>query len=141
MDLVIREMNAQDLSRGFLEALASLAEVNLTAEQALAVFRTRLRLGVRTFVAELDGRVVGTASLLLEPKFIHAGGRVAHVEDVSVQRELQRQGIGTALLEHLIGEARRQGCYKVILNCQPPLAAFYTRLGFREHDRGLRLDL
>ena len=46
------------------------------------------------FVAILDGKVVGSTTLLIEPKFIHNGGLVGHIEDVVVNKEFQGQKIG-----------------------------------------------
>jgi glucosamine-phosphate N-acetyltransferase len=141
MNIQIRELTAHDLSEGFLESLAMLSEVRLTPEQALEVLRQRQRAGVRTFVAGVQGRVVGTASLLLEQKFIHGGGWVGHIEDVAVLGEYQGRGIGSALVRHAVEASRQRGCYKVILDCFEHLVDFYGRLGFRPHNRGLRLDL
>src|SRR5262245_44995131 len=141
MNLVIRELSAPDLKDDFLESLGSLAEVGLTVADALAVFRNRLRMGVRTFVAVGDDRVVGTLTLLLEQKFIHGGGWTGHIEDVAVHRDFQGKGIGSALVRHAIEESQRAGCYKVILNCNDQNIAFYSKLGFRKYDAGMRIDL
>jgi glucosamine-phosphate N-acetyltransferase len=138
--LQIREMTVADLSRGFLESLASLSDVGLRPVEAVEFFHERLRAGVRTYVACEGEEVIGTASLLLERKYLHRGGLVGHIEDVAVRRDLQRQGVGTALMRHAVGEARRLGCYKVILNCFEDRVGFYARLGFHEHDCGLRFD-
>jgi glucosamine-phosphate N-acetyltransferase len=140
-DLVIRELNAADMENGFLETLAVLSPVNLTPEQARPLVEERCRAGVQTFVALAGERVVGTASLVAERKFIHAGGRVGHVEDVAVHHDFQRRGVGTRLVVHAVKLAQAMGCYKVILDCFGPIAPFYARLGFREFNRGLRLDL
>lgn len=141
MEIHIEELCAADLKKGFLDTLASLAEVSLTHEEALMVFQSRLRHGQRTYVAKIGDRVVGTATLLIERKFIHHGGQVGHIEDVAVHRDYQRRGIGTALVRALTDEARKAGCYKVILNCFDHVAPFYYRLGYRQHDLGLRIDL
>jgi glucosamine-phosphate N-acetyltransferase len=140
VELTIGEMTGRDLSGGFLETLASLAPVDLTPAQAGEVFRNRLRAGIHTYVARVGARAVGTASLLLEQKFIHGGGWAGYIEDVAVHADYQQQGIGTALVRHATEEARRRGCYKVILCCFEPLVPFYTRLGYRPHTRGLRID-
>jgi glucosamine-phosphate N-acetyltransferase len=140
-DLTIRDLDVADLENGFLETLAFLSEVNLTPQEARPLLEDRCRAGVQTFVAVRGGRVVGTASLVAERKFIHAGGRVGHVEDVAVHRDFQRRGIGTKLVVHAVKRAQALGCYKVILDCFGPVAPFYSRLGFREFNRGLRLDL
>lgn len=141
MSIEIREANATDLEQGLLETLDCLADVRLTLDEAREVFRSRLRTGTRTFVAMSAGRVIGTASLMIERKFIHGGGTVGHIEDVAVHRAFQKRGIASALVEHVIGEARRVGCYKVVLGCYGELAPFYERLGFHRHDLGMRIDL
>jgi glucosamine-phosphate N-acetyltransferase len=107
----------------------------------MEVFRERLRRGIRGYVACLDGRVVGSASLLVEEKFIHGGGLSSHIEDVAVHRDFQKQGIGAELVRFLVEEARRLGCYKVILNCREENVPFYEKTGFRRHDVGMRIDL
>ena len=140
MELHITELTAPDLSLGFLEALASLTEVGLSPQEAGPIFRQRLKAGIRTYVARRDGRVIGTASLLVERKFIHRGGLVGHVEDVAVHQGYQRQGIGTALVAHATQEAKKLGCYKVILNCFEHLVPFYSRIGYHRQDVGLRYD-
>ncbi|OAI48522.1 hypothetical protein AYO44_18750 [Planctomycetaceae bacterium SCGC AG-212-F19] len=140
MDLIIEELCAGDLKKGFLDALASLADAAMTYEEALGVFQARIRAGQRTFVAKIADRVVGTATLLVERKFIHHGGLVGHIEDVAVHKDYQRRGIGTALVKYITEESRKLGCYKVILNCFENVAPFYMRLGYRRHDLGLRID-
>jgi glucosamine-phosphate N-acetyltransferase len=139
-ELTIRELTVADLDNGFLEALSSLSDVGLTPEEAIPFFQERLAAGVRTYVACAGVEVVGTASLLLERKFLHRGGLVAHIEDVAVRRDLQRHGVGTQLIRHVTEEACRLGCYKVILNCFDDRVGFYTRLGYRLHDCGMRRD-
>jgi glucosamine-phosphate N-acetyltransferase len=141
VNVFIDDLNALDLDNGFLETLNRLAEVRLSPEKAKQILRNRLKAGLRTYVARLDGRVVGTATLLVEDKFIHSGGRVGHVEDVAVQQGYEKHGIGAALVRHATEEARRLGCYKVILNCYDRLVPFYERLGYHRHDVGMRCDL
>lgn len=136
----VRELTVADLDCGFLESLSSLTEVDLSPEEALPLFHERLTAGILTYVACIGAEVVGTASLLIERKFIHRGALVGHVEDVAVRRDVQRSGIGTALMQHVTAEARRRGCYKVILNCLDDRVGFYTRLGYHCKDNGLRYD-
>lgn len=139
--LTIRLMDATDLRRGFLAALSALKPAELTDEQAVEIFRQRMRSRVRTYVAVIDDRIAGTASLLLEPKFIHQGGVVGHIEDVAVHVAYQHHGVGAALVQYLLDVCRNAGCYKVILDCEEDVAAFYEKLGFRRWELAMRIDL
>ena len=141
MEPVIREIVGPDLARGFLESLSALAEVNLTFEEAAEVLRARMRAGIRTYVACVGERVVGTASLVVEQKFIHKGGKIGHIEDVAVHPDYRHLRVGSVLVRHAIAQARRLRCYKVILSCFERLVPFYEGLGFRKHDLGMRIDL
>ena len=49
--------------------------------------------------------------------------------------------IGAALVRHATEEARKLGCYKIILNCFENRIPFYKGLGFKPHDVGMRNDL
>lgn len=141
MDIRIRMLFGSDLTNGFLEVLSALSEVNLSVNDAGEVLRERLRTGIQTFVALAGDRVVGTASLLMEKKFIHGGSYVGHIEDVAVHRDFQGLGIGKSLIHRIQQEARNAGCYKVILNCKENNVPFYERLGFRRNEIEMRFDL
>src|SRR5262249_58846704 len=81
MPLELRPLEQSDFTRGFLETLANLTEVGLTPEEAIHIWRGRNAAGVRTVVAVEDGQVIGTASLILEHKFIQHGGTDGHYGD------------------------------------------------------------
>lgn len=137
----IRLMDATDLRRGFLQTISALKPVELTDQQAIDVYRERLKSRVRTYVAIIEDRVAGTASVFIEPKFIHSGGVVGHIEDVAVHPEFQKLGIGRLLVEHLLEECRHFDCYKVILDCAEGVIPFYEKLGFHKWERAMRIDL
>src|SRR5580700_3686865 len=100
--MLIRALQPSDFSNGFLETLGNLSPVDLTPEEASEIWDRRSAAGIRTVVAEVDARVVGTASLIVEQKFIHHGGLVGHIEDVAVHPDFGRRGIGKAVVEHLM---------------------------------------
>ena len=141
MQLIIREMTGPDLAHGLLESLTALAEVNLSFEEAAEVFRARMRAGIRTYVACVGDHVVGTVSLVVEQKFIHKGGKVGHIEDVAVHPDCRHLRVGSALVRHATQQARKLGCYKVILSCFERLVPFYEGLGYHKHDVGMRIDI
>ena len=85
-------------------------------------------------------RIVGAATLLVEPKLIHGGGRAGHIEDVAVASGSQGRGIGAALVRACLDEAARRGCYKTILDCTDGVRPFYEKIGFVRHSNEMRYD-
>jgi len=141
MNLVIRTLYGTDINDDFLKTVSALSNTGLTVNQAREVFQSRFGNHIKTYIAILNGKVVGTATLLIERKFIHKGAYAAHIEDVAVHPEHQRLGIGSALVKSLIEEARKNKCYKVILDCFDHVAPFYERMGFRSSSNQMRIDL
>jgi len=88
-----------------------------------------------------DKKIIGTAKLLIEQKFSHAGGKVGHIEDVVTSKEYCNNGVASDLIKTLVDLAIKQGCYKVILNCKDELVPFYNKFGFYHRENCLRLDL
>jgi glucosamine-phosphate N-acetyltransferase len=101
----------------------------------------RANRGIRTLVAIEQERIIGTISVLMEPKFSGGGRICCHIEDVAVHPEHQDGGVGTVLVERAIELAKSAGCYKVILACKPYLEQFYSKFGFTSSDVGMRLNI
>jgi len=75
--------------------------------------------------------LVALGTLLLEPKLLHGGRPVGHVEDVVVHPCLRGDGLGKRMVQHILDVAREAGCYKVILDASPSHHSFYHPLGFQ----------
>lgn len=140
MSMEIRRLEPADFNRGFFETLAALREPGLTADEACQILSNRPG-NIRTFVLVSEGKIVSTATLMVEQKFIHRGGVVGHIEDVATHPAFRGRGFARALIQYLIDAARAEGCYKVILNCDPDKTDFYGSLGFRPGAQCMRLDL
>lgn len=80
-----------------------------------------------------DGRILGCASLCV---FDSPTGRKASVEDVVVSSRARRQGIGRALMDHIIGYALRElAPIDLHLTSRPERVAaneMYKRIGFEK---------
>lgn len=85
-------------------------------------------------VADAQDRVVACATLIIEPKLLHQGRCVGHIEDVVVDLTLRRQGVGRFMICHIIEYARTHDCYKVILDSSEQVAPFYEKCGMKVHD-------
>ena len=135
----VRHLREVDLHNGFLETLDALRPASdLAPERAAEVFRRLDRNpDCVVAVAEVEGRIAGAATLLIEHKFINQGGVAGHIEDVAVAAGQQGRGIGSALIRYLLARAEAAGCYKTTLDCADGVMPFYRRLGFRRRTNGM----
>jgi glucosamine-phosphate N-acetyltransferase len=141
-DPIIRELRKEDLWNGFLTTLDSLRQAsNIDQNKAEEIFeKINSNPDHVIVVAELDGKIVGSTTLLIETKFIHGGGLVGHIEDVVVDKNFQGQKIGEKMMKYLLEFAKNRGCYKTILDCTDDVKPFYEKLGFKHIANELRCD-
>lgn len=139
---IIRKLKKDDLQNGFLTTLDSLRQTSdIETKKAEEIYEKINSMPDYTIaVAELDGKVVGATTLLIEQKFIHNGGLVGHIEDVVVDKNYQGQKIGEKIMKYLLDIAKKQGCYKTILDCTEDVKQFYEKLGFKHVANELRFD-
>jgi|TARA_B110000263_G_scaffold143606_1_gene124612 glucosamine-phosphate N-acetyltransferase len=141
-NIIIREIEESDLEKGFLECLDNLKNASdLEATDAEKILKKILRDPNHIIhVAELDGKIVGSTTLLIEQKFIHKGGFVGHIEDVVVRKGFERKQIGGEIVESLLDVAKKRGCYKTILDCKDDVKEFYEKIGFKHESNGMRFN-
>jgi len=141
-NIIIREIQESDLEKGFLECLDNLKKASdLEEDKAKNILKNILDDSNHIIhVAELDGNIVGSATLLIEQKFIHRGGLVGHIEDVVVKEGFERRQIGRLIIESLLEESRKRGCYKTILDCKDDVKEFYQKIGFNHESNEMRFD-
>jgi len=141
-ELIIRKIIESDLENGFLESLDNLRQTsNLEQSSVRDILKKILENEDHIIhVAELNGKIVGSTTLLIEQKFIHEGGFVGHIEDVVVNKEFEGQGIGMKLVLSLLDVAKERKCYKTILNCEDKLIPFYEKIGFKQKSTEMRFN-
>ena len=76
------------------------------------------------------GRLVATATLQIEPKFIHETAYVGHVMDVAIAEIYREYNIAAPLLKRLKDIARQKKCYKLISDCTSEQVPLFRELGF-----------
>jgi glucosamine-phosphate N-acetyltransferase len=132
--LLMRRLHVGDNRKGFFELLSQLTEA--PSRSSAEYRRTYRRIGHRgehcILVIEDTSkqRLVATASLLFEQKFIRGCGVVAHIEDVVVDVQYRGLRLGKHLIAALTRIARGFGCYKAILDCSEDNVGFYISCDF-----------
>lgn len=137
--VVVREAQADDLKQVLL--LYAQPELDrgatLSLEEAEKAFdRMRAYPDYRLYVAEVNGRVVGTYTLLVMHNLSHQGRPSGLVEPVAVNPQWQGRGIGAAMMMEARAHCRRRGCYKMALSSslrRERAHQFYEELGFERH--------
>jgi len=141
-EVKIRELEEYDLSNGFLNSLDSLRKAsNLDLEKAKNIFK-KIQSDVNhvIFVAIINDEVIGSTTMFIEQKFIHNGGKVSHIEDVVVSNKFQGLGIGRKLIRAALEYAKKNNCYKTILDCKDEVKHFYEKIGFKIESNCMRYD-
>jgi glucosamine-phosphate N-acetyltransferase len=132
----IREIKYEDIDKGFLDVLENLVPPDISNNEYAKNILQKIKMNPlhKIFVAEDDsnGKVVGTTTLLIEPKFINKGMQVGYIEDVSIRKEYEGLGIGSKLITYATTYAISiEGCRKVLLYCSEKTKPFYEKLGYQ----------
>jgi len=135
--LKLRPLHRMDYHRGFLPLLGQLTDVGTVSQTQ---FETRFHSMANTkphsyyvMVVEEMGteKVVASATLVLEWKFIHSAGFRSRIEDVVVDGSMRGRHLGVLLNRYLVALARHLGAYKLSLECKDKLIGFYEQFGLR----------
>jgi len=141
-EIIIREIEEDDLEKGFLETLDFLRNAsNLDKNKAKEILKKiKQNTNHIIYVAIDNKKIVGSTTLLIEQKFIHDGGLVGHIEDVVVRKDYEGKGIGIKLVTSMLERAKEKNCYKTILDCKDDVKQFYERIGFKRESNCMRYD-
>ena len=141
-EIIIREIEENDLEKGFLESLDFLRKASDIDKNKAKEILKKIKQNPNHIihVAVDDNKIVGSTTLLVEQKFIHDGGLVGHIEDVVVRKDYEGKGIGIKLVTSMLERAKEKNCYKTILNCKDSLKPFYEKMGFKQATNQMRYD-
>jgi ribosomal protein S18 acetylase RimI-like enzyme len=133
--ILIREIEYDDIDNGFLEVLENLISPDIDNENAKNILKKIKSNPLhKIFVAqdETNDTIVGTTTLIVEPKFINKGMQVGYIEDVSVKKGYEGLGIGFKLVNHATSYAiSNLGCKKILLYYSEKNKRFYEKIGYQ----------
>ena len=145
--LVLRPLQKADYSNGFITLLSQLTQVGeYTREKFDKQFDAMKQVpGVYYIVVIEDTRVgreklVATATLVVERKFIHGAASRGRIEDVVVLGEYRGLYLGSVLVELLTALSKQLGCYKTTLDCKADKIQFYEKYGFARESQALMVQ-
>jgi GNAT superfamily N-acetyltransferase len=152
--VTVREARAGDVPRiaaliAMGNASRPMTPVEAEAEGRLPVYaeafaRVAASEANHLFVAEEDGRVVGTYQLTVLPGIAERGRTRGKIESVHVDPTLRGSGIGAVMMRHALETARQLGIGLIELSSNKSRTdahRFYERLGFSKSHEGFKMVL
>jgi len=136
-NLVVRPLSIADNENGFFELLAQLTKVGeISVEEYEARFN-QMKNSKCYFVLvvadeEQNGKIIGTATLILEQKFIRQCALKGRVEEVVVDESARGTGLGKYLVLACTRLSKQLGVYKTTLECAPHNVKFYEKAGYSD---------
>ena len=79
--------------------------------------------------------LIGSGTIIYEPKLIRNCKYSGHIEDIVVHESYRKQGIANDIIKILINNSKKRNCYKVTLDCKDNLCSFYNKLGFETNGK------
>lgn len=133
--LCVRPLRPSDYHRGFLELLAQLTDTaKVSQERFNARFEQMYHSGgyyVTVIEDTRSNQIIGSATLVVEQKFIHGCSWKGRLEDVVVNDTYRGKQLGKLIVVTVSLLAKELGCYKMSLDCKDKLIPFYESLGYR----------
>lgn len=131
-NLIFRTLNENDHNKDYFLLLNQLSNSNNLNQNNFKEIFYNIQKTSEIYIYEdiTTNKIVASATLMIEQKFIRNGGKVGHLEDVVVDEKYRGLKLGKKLIEHIIDLAKIKGCYKIIGNCDPNLFNYYQKIGF-----------
>lgn len=127
----LRFLEEGDYEKGYIELLNQLTSCpKIEKNKFKDILQKIYSQSINVYVIEENNKIIATATIIYEQKFIHDCGVVAHLEDVVIDEEFRGCGLGKKMIESIIEVVESKGCYKIICNCRENLEKFYGRCGF-----------
>jgi GNAT superfamily N-acetyltransferase len=137
MGLIIRKGEKEDIS-SMMRLVKELAEFEKAADQVSNTEEQMLIDGFGdhpifgSFVAELDGEIVGTSIYYF--RYSTWKGKRLYLEDIVVNEECRGKGVGKALFEATVAKAKEENCTGMmwqVLDWNQSAISFYKQYGTR----------
>ncbi len=97
----------------------------------------------KIFVGRYKGEIIAGVNVEIIRNIRH-GWQRAHIEELVVKDGYRGQGVGTAMVKHVIEYCKANNIHVIKLLCGEQLTdsqCFYEKLGFVNKDKGYRLEI
>ena len=139
---LFRPLRVSDYDHGYVDLLRQLTECGTIEYEDFKQRFNEMKQCLNTYFIlviediNVERRIIGTATLICEKKFIRQLAIRGRVEDVVIDNRYRGQQLGKVLIDLLTQLARKKcNCYKVSLECKDDLVGFYQQFGYHHEDK------
>ena len=127
---IIRKLNVSDYEK-YLNLINQFRSTIFTLEEYKNIL-SKIENNSTIWVIDDNNELIGTTTIIYEYKFIRNIVKLAHIEDVCIDKNYRNKGIGKLLINFVLNEANKENCYKIILDCDENLENFYKKSGLEK---------
>ena len=127
---IIRKLNVSDYEK-YLNLINQFRSTIFTLEEYKNIL-SKIENNSTIWVIDYNNELIGTTTIIYEYKFIRNIVKLAHIEDVCIDKNHRNKGIGNLLINFVVNEANKENCYKIILDCDENLENFYKKSGLEK---------
>lgn len=131
-----KKYDVEDIKSQYIALLSQLTtaesvSTELFLKQVNAIYEIgEIVIGFCFNIEEQAIQIIGSGTILYEPKIIHGCKFAGHIEDIVVHQSYRGLGVAQFIILKLERLAIEKKCYKVILDCKYELSEFYEKCGF-----------
>lgn len=139
-NLQIREIEPTDFKKGYIKLLQKFAsyETEITEQYFTNYFVTNPTTKIVVIEDTTSHEIIGGGTVFCMEKLHNSDNRMGFIQDVVINEKYRGKGLGKKLVNKLYEVGKANKCYKIILNCNPDVEDFYTKLGFTK--KGFEFD-
>jgi len=106
---------------------------NIDLEHANKTWEEIENNNIKYFLAEDNGKIIGLCYICIIPNLTYNGKPIGYIENVIVDKNYRKKGIGRKIMEMAIEYAKENNCYKAVLQSgakRTEAHKFYEKIGF-----------
>lgn len=140
-NFIIRKIQKDDYYKNHLELYKQLTtyDFKLINKNDYDKFIDNLNNNHQIFVIIDNNKVIASGTILIENKLIRNLCKLAHIEDIVIDINYRKFGLGKKLINYIINYAKNENCYKITLDCNDNNIIFYEKCGFIKNGNQMSL--
>jgi glucosamine-phosphate N-acetyltransferase len=134
MNYIIRQLIKNDYLE-YIELINKFRPIgiDITLEKYEEIYNEIFKNSI-IFVIEYNNKLIATAKLIIEQKFIHKLAKYGYIEDVIVDENYRKQNIGKDIIKYIVDYCKNNNFFKITLSCNKSLINFYEKNNFEVYD-------